>query len=547
MDILIKNGTIIDGTGSPSYESDILIKDDKILKIASNINVDTSVKVIDASNKIVTPGFIDIHNHADFNILDATKAESFVMQGMTTLLVGLCGTGVTPTSEVVEKYYSDFMSKALSIEPKLFENLQQFQEVLEREGISINLALLIPHGNVRACVLGLDMRPATEEELEKMKKIVEQNMEFGAFGLSTGLVYPPGSATPTEELIELSKIVSKYDGIYDSHMRNEGDGVIDIGMSELIRIAREANIRAHISHWQVISRYKYKKLTPEAINLVEKAHNEGLRITADVVPYDDGVTNLAYILLETWVFDNLKENLSNLETRERIKKEIFERIYSMFVANAPFYLHLIPKFLIKRIIYKALSKRVHILFTVKSHQFEGKSLYEVLTTLYPNKKIEDALLDFIRDEDGGVVIRHQLKNEEKSVIPLYKQPYVCPSSDASLVIRGNSHPRAFGAFPRVIQRWVREKNITNLEEAIRKMTSLPASILGITDRGVLKDGNKADLVIFDFNKIEEKGTIANGCQHPEGIEYVIINGEITVSEGKHLGVLKGRVLKHPKK
>ncbi|MFX0138373.1 MAG: amidohydrolase family protein [Candidatus Hodarchaeota archaeon] len=547
MDILIKNGTIIDGTGSPGYQSDILIKEDKILKIDSNIDVETNVNVIDASNKIVAPGFIDIHNHADFNIFDATKAESFVMQGMTTLLVGLCGTGIAPTSEVVEKYYSDFMSKALSVEPKLFENLQQVHNVLKREGISINLAFLVPHGNVRACVLGLDMRRATEKELEKMKKLVEQNMEFGAFGLSTGLVYPPGSATPTEELIELSKIVSEYDGIYDSHMRNEGDGVIDIGMNELIRIAREANVRAHISHWAVVSRYKYKKLTPEAINLVEKAHNEGLQITADVVPYDDGVTNLAYILLETWVFENLKENLNNLETRARIKKEIFERIFSMFVSNAPFYLRLIPKFLIKRIIYKALSKRVHILYTVKSHQFEGKTLYEALTKLYPDKKIEDALLDFIRDEDGGVVIRHQLKNEEKSVIPLYKQPYVCPSSDASLITRGNSHPRAFGAFPRVIQRWVREKGIINLEEAIRKMTSLPASILGITDRGVLKEGNIADIVVFDFKKIEEKGTIENGCQHPEGIDYVIINGEITVSEGKHLGVLKGRVLKHLKK
>lgn len=543
MGILIKNGTIIDGSGSSSYRADLLIKDDKIVKIAPNIEPNGE-KLIDASNKVVTPGFIDMHNHADLTILEQNKAEAYVGQGMTTLLVGVCGIGVAPANERVKKYYLDFVNKAFCSSPELYGNIQDLFNTIGRKGVSINLAFMIPQGNIRGCILGTETRPANETELTQMRKIIKENMEAGAFGLSTGLVYPPGSSTTTEELIELSKEISKYGGFYDSHMRNEGAGVIDIGMKELIRIAKEANVKAHISHWSVISRFQYEDLTSKAIDLVNEARKDGLNITADITVYDDGFTSLSFVLLPTWVYDDFTSNLSNPKTRKRIKSEIFEKLYSMFLSDAPLYMKLVPRFLLRKKIIPILSKGVIVIYALKNHQFEGKTLYEVLSTLYPDKRLEDALLDYFLEEEGGIMIRIQQKNEEKSMIPLFKQDYVCPSSDAVEIINGNTHPRTYNAFPRVIARWVREKKIVTLEEMIRKMTSLPAKILELEDRGLLKEGYKADIVVFDENVIKDKGTLENGREPPEGIDYVIINGEITLINGKHTGALNGKILKH---
>ncbi|NHJ23477.1 MAG: D-aminoacylase [Candidatus Lokiarchaeota archaeon] len=543
MHLLIKNGFLVDGTGSPAIRSDLLIKDDKIIEIKQNID-SNGAKVIDARDKVVCPGFIDLHNHADLTILEATDAEAFIAQGMTTILVSLCGIGVSPANKKVKDYYLNFVNKAFCSSPELYDHLNDFFNEIEKRGISINLAFLIPQGNVRACVLGTETRPATDLELAEMKRIVKENMEAGAFGLSTGLVYPPGSVTSTEELIELSKMVSQFDGIYDSHMRNEGAGVIDIGMKELIRIAQEANVRAHISHWSVISQYKYEELTKKAIELVNKSREQGLEITADVVVYNDGFTSLSFVLLPTWVYNDFKGNLTNSETRKKIKNEIFAKLYSMFLSDAPLKMKVIPKFLLRKKIIPVLSKGVIIIYALNNHKVEGKTLYDALTILYPYKNLEDALLDYILDEEGGIMIRIQQKNEKKSVIPLFLQKYVVPSSDAILIIGGNTHPRAYGAFPRAIARWVREQEIISLEEMIKKMTSLPASILKLKDRGIIKEGYKADLVIFDPETINEKGTLENGCKEPEGIEYVIVNGEITFANCQHTGALNGQILKH---
>jgi N-acyl-D-amino-acid deacylase len=543
MGILIKKGLLIDGSGVSGRITDILIQDDKILQISRDIKEDGH-NIIEATGKIVSPGFIDIHNHADLTILEANKAESFVEQGITTLLACVCGIGVAPANEKVKQYYFNFVNKAFCSSPDLYENMSKFYEALEEKGISINLAFMIPQGNVRACIMGTNTGLANESELNEMKKIVRDNMKAGAFGLSTGLVYPPGSSSSTEELIELSKIVSEYNGFYDSHMRNEGAGVIDIGMTELISIARKAKVRAHISHWSVISRYKYKELTLKAINLINTVREEGLNITADMTVYDDGFTSLSFVLLPTWVYDDFKGNLCDPEIRKRIKKEIFDKLYSMFLSDAPFFMKLIPRFLLKKKIIPLLSKAVVVIYALKNHDVEGKTLFEALNILYPDKNLEDALLDYFIDEEGGIMIRIQQKNEELSMIPLFKQEYVCPSSDAVLILGRNTHPRAFGAFPRVIARWVRERNVFSLEEMIRKMTSLPASILGLKDRGVIQEGKKADIVLFELEKINERGTLQNGCQPPLGIDYVIVNGQITVENGEHTGILNGKILKH---
>ncbi|MFX0095645.1 MAG: amidohydrolase family protein, partial [Candidatus Hodarchaeota archaeon] len=255
MRLLIKNGLIIDGTGSEAYKSDILIDRGIVQKIGNDLPTE-NCEIIDASNRVVCPGFIDMHSHGDFAIMHVNKAEATIMQGVTTLVVAMCGIGVAPANDKVRRYYDEFVAKTFgSGKMKLYDTIKEYMDAIEKKGISTNLAFFIPQGNVRASVLGTEDRKATEQEIDEMKRIVQGNMEAGAFGLSTGLVYPPGSITPTEEIIELCKVVKKYNGIYDSHMRNEGTGVIKEGMNEIIRVAKEAKVQAQISHWKAGSSF----------------------------------------------------------------------------------------------------------------------------------------------------------------------------------------------------------------------------------------------------------------------------------------------------
>jgi len=543
MAILIKNGTIIDGTGAKGFKSDILIKGDTISEIGTTLNME-GAQVIDAMNKVVSPGFIDMHSHADLNILRVNKAEATIMQGVTTLVVAVCGLGLAPANDKVRDYYSIFVTKVFSSsEVELYDNFQGFFKAIEEKGTSTNLAFFIPQGNIRTCVLGIEDRDPTQEELEEMKRLVKQGMEAGAFGLSTGLIYPPGIITPTKELIELSKVVSEYNGIYDSHMRNEGTGILDKGMGELIEIAREANVQAQISHWKAGSSFAWR-YTPDMINLVKQAREEGLNIHADIYPYEESSTSLSGALLRPWVYENFKENLTNPEIRAKIVEETLELAYNNFLSDVPWYVKMIPKFLMKKIIFQVFKKSCRIISVMHEHQVEGKFLGEALEILYPGKNFVDALLDFIRDEEGSIMMSFKQMSENKSINELIKQDFVCIGSDGFLVPSGNTHPRSSGTFPRILGNYVREKKLFSLEEGVRKMTGLTASILRLKDRGFIKEGYKADIVIFDPETIIDKSTYSDGRKYPEGIDLVIVNGEITISNGSHIGTLSGCILKH---
>jgi len=545
MDILIKNGSIIDGTGRNAYSADVLINNDTIVEIGKDLTVE-NCEVIDASNRIVAPGFIDMHNHADLTILKVNTAAAYLMQGVTTMVVSVCGIGLAPANEKVRKYYTDFITKLFgSGELVLYDTLEDYFDKIEKAGISPNLTFLIPHGNVRCCVLGVEERPPTEAELEEMKEIVKEGMEAGAFGLSTGLMYPPGSVATTEELIELCKVVRHYGGIYDSHMRNEGTGVLTEGMGELIRIAGEADIQAQISHWKAGGVFAWK-LTPDMISLLKRIRNEGLNIYADMYPYEEGATSLSGILLPPWVFEDFDKNLSDPETRKKIVNETFNTIFSTFLSDLPWLFRVLPKCLIKKLIFAYFKRKVRILSVVHNHRVEGKFLGQALETLYPDKTFMDALLDFLRDEEGGIMVSFKIMNERKSIIKLIQQDFVAIGSDGFLVYKGNTHPRSYGCFPKILGNYVREKRLFSLEEGIRKMTGLPARILGIGDRGVIQRGKKADIVVFDPNAILDKSTYENGCQFPEGIDFVIVNGKITVANGKHIGTLSGKILRRSK-
>lgn len=539
MDILIRNGTIVDGSGSAKFVGDILINDETIKKIGRNLESSSS-HVIDASNMVVSPGFIDMHSHADLTILQVNKAEPTIMQGVTTLVVGMCGLGSAPANRKVRDYYSGLDSLAFGVSIKLFNTLQDYMKEIEKKGISTNLAFFIPHGNVRISVLGLEDRNASNAELDTMKEIIKKDMGSGAFGLSTGLIYPPGVITPTEELIELSKIVSQYNGIYNSHMRNEGAGILNEGMGELIRIAKEANVQAHISHWKAGSNSVWK-LTPKMIDLIKKSREEGLNIHADIYPYEAGSTNMALALLKPWVFENFTENLTNLESRKKIINEMLDILSSEFLPDN------IKKDSIEKIkdgIYGYLKHYFRIISVLHNCNIEGMKLGYALEFLYPKKNFEEAMLDLMKDEEGSIMISLKTMSERKSIISLFKQDFVCIGSDGFLINNKNTHPRSYGTFPRILNRYVRNKKIVSFEEGIRKMTSLPASILGLKDRGYIKEKYKADIVIFNPDEIKDKATYKHSNQYPEGILYVIVNGKITVENGKHIGVLNGQILKH---
>ncbi len=543
MAILIKGGTIINGTGSKGYEADLLIEGDEIKEIGKNLDVGNA-EIIDASNKMVSPGFIDMHSHADLAILQVNKADATIMQGVTTLVVSMCGLGLAPANEKVRDYYSIFVTKVFSSSKvELYDNFQDFFKAIEGKGVSTNLAFFIPQGNIRTCVLGIEDRDPTSKELEEMKQLVKEGMEAGAFGLSTGLIYPPGIITPTKELIELSKVVCEYNGIYDSHMRNEGTGILEKGMGELIEIARKANVQAQISHWKAGSSFAWK-YTPDMINMVKEAREEGLNIHADIYPYEESSTSLSGALLRPWVYENFKENLTNPEIRAKIVEETLELAYNNFLSDVPWYVKMIPKFLMKKLIFQVFKRSCRIISVMHEHQVEGKFLGDALDILYPGKNFVDALLDFIRDEEGSIMMSFKQMSEKKSINELVKQEFVCIGSDGFLVPSGNTHPRSSGTFPKILGNYVREKNLFSLEEGIRKMTGLPASILGLNDRGLIKEGYKADIVIFDPETIIDKSTYSDGRKYPEGIDHVIVNGEITVSKGSHLGTLSGRILKH---
>ncbi|MFO8019200.1 MAG: D-aminoacylase [Promethearchaeia archaeon] len=540
--MIIKNGKIIDGTGSERFKCDLLIKKGEIKKIGRNLEADGE-DIIDATGKIVSPGFIDMHHHGDLTILSVNKAEAEIMQGVTTLVVGMCGIGLAPANDKVRKYYANFVTKLFGKEEmELYDSLSDYFKKIEGMGVSCNLAFFIPQGNVRACVLGTENRDPTEEELQEMKDIVQQGMEEGAFGMSTGLIYPPGSITPTEELIELCRVVKKYGGIYDSHIRNEGTGVIDVGMKELKQISEAAGIQGHISHWKAGSNFAWK-LTPDMVNFVKKAREEGLNIHADMYPYEEGSTSLSGVLLRPWVYEDFNKNLTDPQTRERIIKETLDMFFETFLSDLPWYIKIIPKFLLNRLVFWFAKKNARVISVIHHHEVEGKFLGEALDMLYPDEGFKDAILDFIRDEEGAVMISFKQMSEEKSLLELIKQDFVCIGSDGFLVLESNTHPRGYGCFPKILGEYVREKKLFPLEEGVRKMTGLPANILGLENRGLVKEGYKADLVIFDPATIEATSTYANGRQYPKGIECVIVNGETTAHKGEHLGLLNGKILK----
>ncbi len=539
MRLLIQNARILDGTGAPPRRGELLIEDDTIAELgASRLAPD---ETLDAAGAVVAPGFIDMHSHSDFTLPGDPEASAKLLQGVTTEVVCNCGLGIVPASPKVEKFY-ELISPVIFGEPggRCYESITAYRKHLEGLGMSVNAACLVPHSNVRCAVMGMEERESTDAEIAAMCEIVDASMADGAFGLSTGLVYPPGAYAATEEIIELAKTVRQHDGFYATHMRDEGAGLID-SVEETLRIGREARISVQISHHKAAGRFNWGK-TKKTLRMVENARREGLDVHSDVYPYTAGSTVLSAMLVPLWAFEGsqvqLLDRLSDPATRARIVRDSQDRILSFARLPGPLD-RVFPKRLLLPLIMRELSDVVVISSVKRQHHYEGKTLRELARMR--GQKLYEAMLDLLVEEETAVAaIAHVMS--EADVQRVLAHPTTMIGTDGFPQREGKPHPRTYGTYPRVLEHYVRELGLLTLEAAVHKMTKMVADKLGLTDRGVLRAGARADLVVFDPERVHDRSTYADPRGSPEGIRHVFVNGAWTVKNGKHTGARGGRVL-----
>ena len=525
-DLVIKNGTLVDGISNEPYKGDIGIIGEHIKQIG-NLQNATGKTVIDATNRVVSPGFIDIHTHTDIEILINRKAESKIRQGVTTELGGNCGSSPFPMKYPLSDYEKRLAEEAnISID---WTDLKGFHQAIESKGTAVNHATLIGQGTVRDFVMGDDQREPTAEEMDQMKKLVAEAMEQGAFGLSTGLEYTPSGFAETQELIELCKIVANYGGFYATHIRSEDNAVLE-AVGEAIHIAETAGLPLQIAHFKAVGKTNWWKL-PKMIDLVERAAERGLNVTADRYPYIAYSTGLT-ILYPQWALDGGLEQLiirlKDEKTRQSMKADTLKKVRGYGW---------------DKIVVSNLHKK-------HNQWLIGKSIGEAAAT----KNIDpyEFMCDLIIDEESNVSHIGFGMNEETTEMVL-KHPLVMLGSDGSSLApygplsEGKPHPRNYGAFPRFLGYYVREKKLLALPEAIKKVTSKSAAKLGLNDRGSLKQGNFADIVVFDPKTIADKATFIEPHQYPVGIDYVLVNGTTVIDHDRHTEKLPGKVLYGPGK
>ena len=524
MKILIKNGLIADGSLNKPFKGNVLIENNKIKKIG--IIDEKNDKVIDARDRIVSPGFIDTHSHSDLSILVNPYNEIKIRQGVTTEILGQDGISMAPLpKEYIKpwrKINSAFNGDNEDIDWE-YETTQNYLKMLKEKGVGLNQGYLVPHGNIRLEAIGLENKKANITDIDRMCQITRREMEGGALGLSTGLIYPPCVYGNTEELVEICKVVAQFDGIFVVHQRSEADTIIE-SMKEIITIGRESGVKIHFSHFKVCGKDNWKYID-KAFELFEKAKAEGIRVSFDQYPYVAGSTSLG-VILPPWVHEGgdakLLERLKDESNRQRIIKDIKTGIlgWDNFIRFAG----------LDQIFITSVK-------TNKNKDIIGKNLIELGEIR--GKDPYNAAFDLIYEEENsvGMVDFYGL---EEHIIKILKRPEQNVCTDG--MISDNPHPRLYSSFPKVLGKYVREEEVLSLEEAIYKMTKKPAETFKIKNRGEIKEGNFADIVIFNLEKIKDKGTFVEPKQYPEGIDYVIINGNITLEKGKYNKILAGKVL-----
>lgn len=525
IDLLIRGGKVYDGTGDEPLEADIAVVNDRIAFISlPSDNLGEKAKIIiDLNGLSVAPGFIDTHSHSEFTLLADNRAEGKVLQGVTTEVNGNCGLSAAPLyGDALRHRETDFNDLGIK---ERWNSLRDYFSILERTGLPINFATLAGHGNIRASVIGYGDRKPDESDMQKMCMLLKEAIGDGAIGLSTGLIYPPGVYAETEELITLAKCVNTC--IYTSHMRSEGNRLID-AINESIRIGRESGIAVHISHIKTSGRANWHKID-EAISLIEAARGEGISVTCDRYPYTAASTDLDAVL-PSWTYAGGAEE----ELRRLKDKRVCPIIKNEVLSNHP-------------------SDDYWRNITISSVNSEPNKWMEGKTLSYISdrvgKKPVDFLVDILVEERLriGAIFNSMNEDNLKRILSL---PYVMVGSDSSArstdgpTHKGKPHPRGFGTFPRFIGRYSRNNSDMALRKAIHKITMLPAQTFGLKERGQIRAGFMADLVIFDENTILDRATFDEPYLRAEGIDYVFVNGQPVVWEGTMTGVMAGRVLRH---
>lgn len=499
-DILIRGATVIDGTGAPGYRADVAIREGRIVRVSRTpLPAEGTARVIDAEGKVVAPGFIDLHAHLD-PLLRLPDAVSALRQGVTTGLGGPDGTAPFPLGP--------YLDSAATL------------------GVGINVAFLAGHNTIRRAVMGTANRAPTPEELDRMRAMVAQAMGDGAFGLSTGLKYIPGAYSEIDEVIALAAVASDSGGIYTSHLREEGLGLIE-GVAEAIEIGRQARIPVVLTHHKVVGKEMWGS-SVKTLAMVDSARAAGIDVVLDQYPYTATYTGIT-VLVPSWALAGgtrqFRQRIQDPVLRDSIKAGIvFNILYDRGGGDL---------------------RRVQLARVRWDRELEGKTLHDwaVARGLPPTPETGAELVIEAIQRGGASAIYHAL--EEDDVERIMRHPQTMIASDGRLVEPGDGHPhpRWYGTFPRVLSRYVRERQVITLEDAIRKMTSLPAARLGLADRGRIAEGMAADIVVFDPATVRDRSTFQDPHQYPEGIEFVIVNGEIAVDGEKFTGVRAGKVLR----
>jgi N-acyl-D-amino-acid deacylase len=520
-DILIKNTSVFDGTGSVGRTQDLAVSGDSIAAIG-DLGSCSAAEVIDAEGLCLCPGFIDIHAHSEFNVLiDAGRSK--VMQGVTTEVCGNCGLSAAPFLGMAHKQRKAALA---SLDLDLdWTTMPEYCDRLDRTRLRTNVALLAGHGNLRGSVVGYEAGQATSEQLTEMCSLLEESMEAGAWGLSSGLIYPPGAFASLDELVLLAGVVKKYGGFYATHMRSESDGLID-AVNEALEVGRRSDVPVQISHLKAMDRRNWHKL-PTVLEMIERTRRNGIDVTADRYPYCASSTGLD-ALLPLWTCRGGNaaeiERLRDASQRSRILSELFDKTSAEEIGSTT---------LLARLPGEA-NKHLQGLSLAEAADERGQDVGEALCDLLVEEQLDIDAIFFCMDEDN--------------LRTVLRQDWVMVGSDAAVrdtagPLSGDMpHPRAFGTFARILE-LVRDEKLMPLEEAVKKATSVPAARMGFIDRGLLKQGYCADLVLFDAHEVRDTATYTKPQCYPTGIRAVMVNGAWAVRDGVCTQQLSGRLLR----
>ena len=520
-DILIRKGRIIDGTGSPWFHGDVAISGDTLAAVG-HLPGASAARVIDVGGMVVCPGFIDPHTHSDFPLFDDPPPDFKLRQGITTEVIGNCGISLAPVEEATRADLEKYVEFMRSDAPWNWHGFDEYLDVVEqRARLRTNVMALVGHGALRIAAMGFRLGEPSGAELEKMKALLIQALAAGALGMSTGLIYPPGSFSKTPELIELARTLAPFGGRYFSHIRGESDSLIE-AVAEAIEIGRRSEVPVHIAHHKAMGSHMWGR-TAETLALIDQARREGIDVTADVYPYAASSGPL-HAMLPPWAAEGglpaLLDRVRNPDLHARMQKDM--------LAGLPGWSSL-----------KGIGWNRVMVATSRDTALQGRSIDAIAA----ERGVDGfrCACDILLGDQGATRIIKFAASEE-DLERVLAHPAVMVGSDSGIV-KGHPHPRNYGTFPRVLARFVREKPTLRLESAVQKMTAMPAARCGIPDRGILKSGLKADLVVFDPHTVQDRSTFTDPHHHPQGISLIFVNGRVAAEDGHTTPQIAGRLLR----